>query len=343
MLLGVVLHGLLWFVPDAWPIQEPWAYSRPIETNVYAYLLSAIHGFRMPVFFLLSGFFTALLWEQRGLRSLIAHRFKRIAIPLVLGALTIVPINVWLMDPDGFNLPRWPLSWLESLHHLWFLWVLLILAAAFIMAARSGLRFGHPLWWLAVPGALIPQLLMVEPIFGPDTSDGIIPDPGVLLYYAMFFSFGAFFWTLRMTIRRWWAALLPLALGPVFMPGLVVLFEVPGTVGHVTASALQVAYAWLMAFGMIGLFRWIASRERAWVRYASDASYWIYLWHLPLVLAGQALMVDWDTNPHLKFLLICTSVTGVLLVVYQLGVRYTPVGSLLNGPRRRSRPASIAA
>lgn len=341
--MGVGLHGLLWFVPDAWPIREPWANSRPVETNVYAYLLSAIHGFRMPVFFLLSGFFTALLWERRGLRSLATHRFKRIAIPLALGAVTIVPINVWLMDPEGFRLAHGPLSWLDSLHHLWFLWVLLILAGAFIVAAQLGLRFRHPLWWLTVPGALVPQLLMSEPIFGPDTSDGIIPDPVVLLYYAMFFSFGAFLWTRRITIRRWWAAVLPPTLSLVFMVGLVVLYEVPGKTGHAVAAALQVAYPWLMAFGLMGLFRWIAGKKRAWVRYVSDASYWIYLWHLPLVLAGQALMVEWAINPHLKFLILCTAVIGALLFVYQLCVRYTPLGSLLNGPRRRGVSAPISA
>lgn len=69
MLLGIVLHALLWFIPVAWPIQEPWAYSRPVETNAYAYLLSAIHGFRMPVFFLIGGFFTAMLWQRRGWRG----------------------------------------------------------------------------------------------------------------------------------------------------------------------------------------------------------------------------------------------------------------------------------
>ena len=56
--------------------------------------------------------------------------------------------------------------------------------------------------------------------------------------------------------------------------------------------ALQVAYAWLMCFGMMGLFRWIAAKERFRVRYLSDVSYWLYLCHLPPVLVGQMLTVD---------------------------------------------------
>ena len=102
-------------------------------------------------------------------------------------------------------------------------------------------------------------------------------------------------------------------------------------------------YAWLMCFGLIGLFRLIASRERPWVRYVSDSSYWLYLWHLPLIVFAQRLVLTWPLNTHLKFLLICVAVTAVLLVSYQLGVRYSPIGTMLNGrrvPGRRTLAAT---
>ena len=85
----------------------------------------------------------------------------------------------------------------------------------------------------------------------------------------------------------------------------------------------------------MGLFRWIASRESFAIRYISDASYWIYLVHLPLVIAGQMLVVEWLIHYHLKFLLVVGGVTLVLLVTYQFGVRYTVIGRMLNGPRTR--------
>ncbi len=107
------------------------------------------------------------------------------------------------------------------------------------------------------------------------------------------------------------------------------------------AAVVQIAFAWLMCFGSMGLFRWIASKERFWVRYLSDASYWLYLCHLPLVIAAQKLMVSWPVSIHLKFVLISTTVVAVLLLVYQVGVRYTAIGAVLNGPRTR-RPAQPA-
>ena len=113
------------------------------------------------------------------------------------------------------------------------------------------------------------------------------------------------------------------------------LYEVKAEWSGTAAAALQTSYAWLFCFGLMGLFRWVAAQQRAWVRHISDASYWMYLWHLALVIAGYKLILDWPVSIHLKFLLMCVAVTGILLVIYQLGVLYTPIGTMLNGKRVR--------
>lgn len=87
----------------------------------------------------------------------------------------------------------------------------------------------------------------------------------------------------------------------------------------------------------MGLFRCIAARERRWLRYLCDASYWIYLGHLPLVMALQALVVDWPLHYHAKFLVVCTAAAAVLMVTYRYLIRYTFIGRMLNGPRVRLR------
>ena len=347
MLLGIVLHTALFFVPDLWSK----AYSAegyPAEVSgIYTLMFFAIHGFRMPVFFLLSGFFTALLWQRKGLRQLAIQRLKRIGLPLAIGAFTVIPITtftfLWAFDVEEFSFFWWPFIWLTTLSHLWFLWFLLWLCAGFILAVKLGVKFSHPaIWWLAVPLSLAPQLLMHEPVFGPDTSEGLIPNPVVLGYYALFFVFGAFLYQRNIQISRWWAlALLP-ALTVVFFGGLTLLFEVEEDWAKPLANVLQMAFAWLMCFGLIGLFRLIASRERFWVRYVSDASYWLYLWHLPLIVIAFELLVGWRIGSHIKFVLINVSVTALLLVVYQFAVRYTPIGTMLNGNRTRG-PTDVSA
>ncbi|MGY9006992.1 MAG: acyltransferase family protein, partial [Alphaproteobacteria bacterium] len=81
MLLGIVIHGLLSFMPIPIP-----GVPQDINQNpeVYGYVFNFIHGFRMQLFFLISGFFTAMLWRKQGLRKLFKHRAKRILVPLII-------------------------------------------------------------------------------------------------------------------------------------------------------------------------------------------------------------------------------------------------------------------
>ena len=340
MLLGILLHAGAFLVPlEFWPVHEAWAWETAPEANVYAWILSVIHGFRMPLFFLLSGFFTAMLWQSRGLQRLWRHRLKRLGVPLLAGMFTVVPAIVWL-DTADFTPLDWSLAWLGGLHHLWFLWYLLLLAATFIAAVRLGLTFRHPAWWLLVPLTVVPQYVMHEPAFGPDTEDGLIPAGRVFAYYAAFFAFGVFFHQRDIAVRRWWAVAIAPSLLLLLPVGVVLLydegFEYAGAPWvWAVAAVVQVGFAWLMCFGSMGLFRWIFARERFGVRYLSDASYWLYLTHLPLVIAAQMLVVTWPINIHLKFLLISVAIVAGLLAVYQVGVRYTMIGTVMNGPRFR--------
>jgi hypothetical protein len=61
----------------------------------------------------------------------------------------------------------------------------------------------------------------------------------------------------------------------------------------------------------------------------------MYIAHLPLVISAQALVCDWPLPAVVKFLLIVVVVTGLLLISYQLLVRHTWLGLLLNGPRKQ--------
>ena len=343
MLLVVVLHALCFLMSSSgfWPAQHPYAGDTEPLYNPYAYLGSALVGFLMPLFFILSGYFSALQWRRRGLAQMFLLRLKHIGLPLLAGMFTIIPVTYWAFSKSGVESVAWP----GRFYHLWFLWYLLLIVGAFVIAARLGLRFRHPRWWLLVAAPVVPQYFMRQ-MLGADLSTVIVPVPAILGYYLVFFLFGVWLCQRRIVVHRWWAAMLLPAL-PVMLLALLFLYPerieffdpegiwVPGA-----AAVFQVAYTWLACFGMMGLFRWWASRERTWVRSVSDASYWIYLAHLPLVIWAQMLAVDRSVNPHLAFVLICTIVPGFLLVVYVWGIRYTWIGTLLNGRRVRVRPVS---
>jgi hypothetical protein len=63
----------------------------------------------------------------------------------------------------------------------------------------------------------------------------------------------------------------------------------------------------------------------------------LYLGHLPLVIAAQAYIQKWPVPALVKCLGITVVITSFLLFTYETVVRYTPIGTLLNGKRYRNR------
>jgi hypothetical protein len=261
----------------------------------------------------------------------------------------------------GWQYPGWLLKLMYQpvFILIWFLWFLVWLVAGFAVYAALADRFGWKspsrrlllspfnLLWL-VPLTLLPQWFMGESNggFGPDISMGIIPIPHILFYYILFFGFGALYFDCddqEGRLGRAWRILLPLASLVVFPLALELATGRLGFREHLLPAAwyrpvslvLQALYAWMMIFGFLGLFRDLLPRENKTIRYISDSSYWLYLAHLPLTIVLQAYVQDWALPAWFKLALICGVLAAVLLLSYDKLVRYTWLGTLLNGPRAR--------
>ena len=71
------------------------------------------------------------------------------------------------------------------------------------------------------------------------------------------------------------------------------------------------------------------------VRYWSDSAYFLYVLHLPLTLILPSLMFPLPWHGLVKFLATTVATTGISLVLYEYCVRYTFIGTQMNGPRSR--------
>lgn len=359
--LGVLLHASLPFVP----------YRRDDTGGdlVLDHLFLAIHGFRMPLFFVLSGFFTAMLLARRGLRSLVAQRLRRVGLPLAASVVTILPLlylsfilgYVALEVGGGVDQAEITGGLLGEigdaadekggddgvLSHLWFLWMLLWLMAVMVavvgvgrvVCRLAGRRFSGAsrLRWALLPASLLPQLLMRELVIGPDTSSSLLLAPHVVVFYGAFFAFGALSYGVEgrtpplLDVARWWRPLLLVAIAA-YPIAFVFEFERPDAV---LSAVAQLVLAWATSLGLIGLFHQTLSAERFAVRYASDASYWIYLVHLPLLGVPQGLLALTDWPVLIEYALLVGWALVIPALSYHLVVRYTPIGTLLNGKRTR--------
>ena len=547
MLLGIALHAAIAYAPGF-----PWAIQDSQTSGLFSLLFITIHGFRMPLFFLISGFFTMMVWKQKGMPALLRQRFTRILLPCLLGCVTILPAMTWIgrtvntppnttaqpagpittpveairrndvaklakllsdataanqadtefqirplawaamhgndaavrlllkcgadingrnadgstalhgasftgnpqiiqllleqgADPLAKNLrdelpaqsamadagatlfvwqllrlptrapqdvidgrqrclellpeipdatstiaapPKPPNSDTDPLNrirdaykgfltaeiwqvpafsrsgqppfhlfftpvfdHLWFLWFLCWMAGGFalLVPALSFVQRRLPIsstqlassltvspasiLFLFPTIAVMTLMGLFAPAFGPDTSMGLLPQPHVLLYYSLFFAFGCLYYLAAdhsgRLGRLWWLYL---------AASLFMLLPLHFTVqeSRLAAVTIEALYAWLMSFGCLGIFRRFVRQPNARIRWVSDASYWLYLTHLPVLFLIQAPLRSLNIPPLIKFTLACCLCVGALLIVYHFAVRYTWLGTLLNGPRRRS-------
>ncbi|MFN0129329.1 MAG: acyltransferase family protein [Verrucomicrobiales bacterium] len=538
MLIGIIYHVSLSFA-----LGFPWMVQDVVQAKWPFIFQAWVHGFRMQLFMLVSGFFTAMLWRRKGLKALLRQRSIRVLVPCLLGLITVVPAMNWSVNfafrhsgahrsataepassslwaairqgdnpalvnhidggasvtdlhpayavtplqwaallgrretaalllergspvdgrsRDGhtalhsaafmgypevvalllergadvnaqsvsgevpwqsasqefgvvryiaglLNLPvdeaRWVTGRKAVLSHLeaagakttstaasggalprsareiwnglvhtpvfvlvWFLWFLVWLVALFSLYAvivdKLGRPGRRPVWLLSrwnlvwlVPLTAIPTAMMDYDLgLGPDTSMGLIPMPHVLVYYAIFFFFGVLYFDCDDREHRLggdWRWMLPstlLIIFPVAMEFTTGIFQfrdalLPARFHRAASVVLQSLFAWGMCSGSIGLFRALLTRENRFIRYLSDSSYWLYLAHLPLCIAGQAIISQWRGPVWLKLSLFSLSLTAFLLLTYHFLVRYTWVGRLLNGPRikpMKSLPSTAA-
>lgn len=98
----------------------------------------------------------------------------------------------------------------------------------------------------------------------------------------------------------------------------------------------SLAYAiasWCLVFGSLGFFRQYFSKPNASWRYLADASYWMYLIHLPVLYVIEIPMSAWQAHWIVKLAILNLSCFAILLLSYQLFVRHSIIGVCLNGRR----------
>ena len=129
MLLGIYLHVVVGYTGDG-----RWPYIDPHPAHGINVTLGVIHSFRMPAFYVMAGFFGALLWDRRGVAGFVSNRAKRVLVPFVLfWWLLFPPIAVAVISLErGVDqvIPVFTSGViLKRLHpmHLWFLEYLLLL------------------------------------------------------------------------------------------------------------------------------------------------------------------------------------------------------------------------
>jgi glucan biosynthesis protein C len=122
MLLGIVLHAALPYMPN---IEVLWPADERSSFGILA-VFEFIHMWRMPVFFMLAGFFANLIISRRTWKSWWGNRLLRIGLPMIVFWPIMSLTLPWIFQYGRTGEFTLFYSNEGQPFHLWFLWQLMI-------------------------------------------------------------------------------------------------------------------------------------------------------------------------------------------------------------------------
>lgn len=369
MVIGVFFHSALAYSPFLHPI---WLSADPVTSSYIDYPINFLHIFRMPLFFVVAGFFAALLIERRGVGAMLKNRSLRVLLPFVifwplviLGI--IIPVNWALENVQHLSPLLQFIAWTKTspdapprppgTAHLWFLYYLIFFYVLTVLcrlgmgrllmlqALKTKLLSMHPLAAiLLLPLMLVPGLsLGLVPYPAPDS---FIPQLWALGFFGLFFAYGYMIYSsMRMIdyFHRLWpilllASLLLFVRFQILLPAEITLeYQNPHWPVRIQLILCLAYIAVFMSVVGLACAKHLLNERNIFMHYMSDASYWIYIVHVPIIFMIQYTLMDQPWGVLYKYSISAFGTLLICVLTYFLLVRWTPIGWLLNGRRNKIR------
>ena len=330
MLLGLVLHTAMNYI--TFPTGDVWPYKDAQTSPAFDILVAFIHTFRMPTFFVIAGFFAAFQYDTRGARGLFHNRLKRVGLPLVCGWFILFPMVIASAifaqmqtsvpveaKPEDMTLS----AIFNHLMHLWFLYDLLIFYGVALLSMPLIQRIPHEVrnrisdrfqdfaskTWGPLLFSVVTLLTLYPMQTGTlDGTDSFLPPLRILCAYGVFFTFGWLLYNQRSMLdtfsRRAWryftAGLVFFWLYIVFA-GMAYSSGKPSLTLYIAMMSTLAVAMWFLVYGFIGLFLRYLEKPIPLGRYLADASYWMYLVHLPITMLLPASLAYVGLPAFVKF------------------------------------------
>lgn len=349
MSIGVVLHASLTAGVHHWAPQAVTTFS---------------HLFRMKLFIIIGGYFFALQAAKIGSRAVTKDRIRRLGVPIMVFLLIFNPITIYIWNaredqyPEvyyyAFNMPGEYLNTHGAGWHLhiWFLVVLLVycvVLSGFTLLIKIS-PFNNVVAFLEkMPNWLILIILAVTTsglfavgralhflLFQNLTKEG--PFNYIVqatLTYAPFFALGIVFYNSKkvfsamhsvsifQTIVSW------IFLAAVWSNGR----SISTTIGFAPSEAVrhfaqEFAGFYICCIMFFVFSRYVIKQNKA-VRYLSDSSYTVYLFHIFVLVCVDWLLFSFTGNRFIVYIVSIPMAYAVCLALHQYIVMPSPMLSLL--------------
>ena len=348
LLMGVLLHVLVLFL-------EPADGSEPRLGASIIFIW--IHTWRMPLFMLLAGFFTAFSLAKRDVGTYALNRLIRLGAPILLLWSVIPAIDE--AATELFKIPEL-ISWLLydvpftlRLDHLWFLYYLLLFYGVLLLLKSINPKIFSFIsdYKLSLTRVLIlwlPILILLSPLNKP--TGGIFGDIpttfgevniGSMLFMASFFIIGIqihknsqFLETLK-RFRFWLPSLIVSSLIPIALLGWGGFKDEPfafsGPLEMWIVNGLAGSATLLLVLSIMGFAMHQISSSGQMLRWLVKLSYPIYVFHLMFVISVSGTLMFFSVNDWIVVLLGFLS--GILfpVMIYYAFISWTPLDWIFNG------------
>ncbi|MDF8334822.1 acyltransferase family protein [Novosphingobium cyanobacteriorum] len=337
------------------------------EDPVIGFSLSAIHSFRMFAFFMLSGFFAAMMRERKGRSSWLADRWVRIGVPLAVSVASLAVIQhhlkVGLSELWAGGFHGLPLAF----EHLWFLIVLLMFVTSYsILPVRwklpsdrlrralclEGMGGAALLGVLALWGAALAAIVY---LFELQDNEAFFEHQLTIRYmqYAPGFLLGAMAWHWRVGARMFnlplrahlltTAGLLAvhLWLEPMFRPALGLPMEIDPPLRLLDGAVMQ-PLGLLLSLLAFRLLARVANRPSRAIAFLVEGAMAIYLFHMTWAMVTVTLLARFLPGaplPVAQWLAASALVLAMSTLCFLL-VRRQPLLALAFCGTRLARPAA---
>lgn len=366
MLTGIFFHAAIAYSPM---MNEVWLSSYPEKSVALDAVAWFTHLFRMPLFFLVAGFFACYMVEKRGLAGFLKNRAIRVLLPFVvflpLVAIGIIAPIFWAIanienlspllsfiammgdDPNAAKPP-------PSTTHLWFLYNLVQFYIVYCLLHRAKLL---SMRWTRIFQSPAFVLLMLPLFVAPSLFTQFAPHPAPeqffprlwsFGYYGIFFLLGSFMyrdqslmdkikphaiWLLGSSIIMYVFLYRSFPQTLSVQDALLMQKGVEPSIAHLPLSILEAYISLHMTFVCLVAGKALLDKASTTFRFIADSSYWVYIVHLPVLFAIQYCLLDTEWSWWLAFLVSSFGTIAFGLLSYVVLVRWTPIGWMLNGKK----------
>lgn len=345
MMLGIIIHSSQVYSPS-----QSWLVHSDTSHPAFSYGIAFIHSFRMPAFFIISGFFCLMMLQRQSVKAFIKTKFQRIFIPLLVTILTLNLLQFFILenaDNHSFTYYNFLMSggWLS---HLWFLINLLVyfsLAATITYFFSGIIKKISPLTVL-LDKTPIKLLLLLLPVFSIMIIS--LNKIGVPLYaiyfnaidvyqivaYLPYFTFGVLLFNSKTLLSKFsnvhFSSLLILLFVACLLQ-FVIHFD-NNTLKGLTKVYSQSLIAWVSSSIIFKLFYLFANKPSNTWLFLSNSAYSVYLFHNIVVVSLALILVQYKVVPFTGFCILIIFTTAITLFIHRnIVLKFKIIQLLYNG------------